>query len=73
MWQFLHAPAWLRARITQKVSQTAQFNASAYAGRAAVVWVDAGHSLHSCVDDSMMAFELVAPGGYVLWDDVSAA
>ena len=69
---FKRAPAWLRSRITQVVSRTSDFDPSPYAGRASLVWVDAGHSLDACLHDSMLAISMVRPGGFVLWDDVSS-
>ena len=70
---FQRAPWWLRSRITQVISRTSDFDPSPYRGRVSLVWVDAGHSLQACLQDSLLAISLVEPGGYVLWDDVSAA
>lgn len=69
---FKHGPDWMRSRITQILSKTADFDPSPFRGRVSLIWVDAGHSMEGCVADSMLALSLVEPGGYVLWDDVSA-
>jgi hypothetical protein len=34
------------------------------------VYVDGDHTEESCLNDSLTAFDVLRPGGYILWDDV---
>lgn len=56
-------------KITQLWGDSAAFDFSPYRGRCDLVLVDGGHEYHHGIADTRTAFDLVAPGGIVLWDD----
>lgn len=59
-------------KIQQLVGNSAAFDYSPWAGRVDLVVVDGDHGYEGVVEDTIRAFQLVAPGGCILWDDFAA-
>ncbi|HVX07913.1 class I SAM-dependent methyltransferase [Humibacter sp.] len=57
------------AKIEQILADSATFDPTPYTGRCDLVLVDGAHDYEHGVADTITAFELVAPGGLILWDD----
>lgn len=57
------------AKITQLAGDSATFDFTPYASRMDFVIVDGGHDQAVVERDTDTAFELVKPGGLILWDD----
>jgi predicted O-methyltransferase YrrM len=57
------------ARITRVCVDSGRFDTSPFAGSADFVWVDADHSYAGVKNDTEKAFELLAPGGMIMWHD----
>lgn len=58
-------------RITQFGDVSTRFDFSQWFGKANLVFVDGSHRFADVLNDSEVAFRLVAPGGWVLWHDVA--
>jgi len=70
--RYRHArPPWKdsTAKITQLLGDSGTFDWSAHFGKAGLVFVDGSHAYDYAKHDTKTAFELVAPGGMVLWHD----
>ncbi len=59
-------------RITSVRTNSATFDTSPLRGSMDFVWVDADHSYDGVRNDTEKAFELLAPGGAIMWHDFSA-
>jgi predicted O-methyltransferase YrrM len=57
------------ARITQVYGASATFDFSPYYGQMDLVLVDADHAYSSVKADTEIAFNLLRPGGVIVWDD----
>jgi predicted O-methyltransferase YrrM len=55
--------------ITQHLGDSAAFDFSPFAGQMDLVFVDGAHTAEYVRSDSLAAFEMLAPGGTVVWDD----
>jgi predicted O-methyltransferase YrrM len=60
------------ARIHQLYGDSRAFDFSPWAGRVDLVLVDGGHEPDVVTADSRHAFELLRPGGLIIWDDYVA-
>lgn len=49
------------------------FDFDEFHGKVDLVFVDAAHSYEAVLEDSRLAFDLVAPGGTIIWDDYQPA
>lgn len=56
-------------RITQLWGDSARFDYSPYAGKMDFVYIDGAHSYQYVRSDSARAFEMLSPGGTIVWDD----
>ncbi len=65
----LSAPTTIRKRVKLISANSTQFDFSPYQRQFRLVFVDGGHSYEVCMSDSRHAFELLQPGGIVVWDD----
>jgi predicted O-methyltransferase YrrM len=57
------------ARITRVPVDSRRFDTTPFAATADFVWVDADHSYDGVKNDTAKAFELLAPGGVIMWHD----
>lgn len=57
------------SRITQLHGDSRRFDYSPYRGNIDLVFIDAGHTYEFVANDTEKAFEMLAPGGVVLWHD----
>lgn len=57
------------AKIRQLYGDTRSFDFAPYRGTIDLVFVDADHSYEFVRHDSQRAFELLRPGGTIIWDD----
>jgi predicted O-methyltransferase YrrM len=57
------------SRILQLLGDSATFDWTPYYGQAGLVFVDGSHTYENVVNDSEVAFRLVAPGGIIIWHD----
>lgn len=57
------------AKITQLRGDSRKFDFSPYKGQMDLVFVDANHAYPFVKFDTGVAFELLAPGGIIIWDD----
>ena len=68
-----HSRRFLGSAVERKVNQlygdSATFDYRPYKGRCDIVFVDGAHSLAYVSRDTETAFQLVRPGGLVLWHD----
>mmetsp|Transcript_11850 Transcript_11850/g.28952 ORF Transcript_11850/g.28952 Transcript_11850/m.28952 type:complete len:375 (-) Transcript_11850:201-1325(-) len=65
---FRNASDFVRERIFQLVGDSTSLDVSNLRRRAAFVWINGGHSEETCLSDSLNALQMVAPGGWVMWD-----
>ena len=56
-------------RIQRHTGDSAQFSFAEWKGRVDLVFVDGDHKYEGASRDSAVAFELLAPGGCIVWDD----
>lgn len=56
-------------RITQLLADSAEFDGQPYAGSFDFIYVDGAHSYEYCANDSRLAFQMLRPGGIIVWDD----
>ncbi|MBD1846524.1 class I SAM-dependent methyltransferase [Cyanobacteria bacterium FACHB-63] len=56
-------------KIRKLLGNSTSFDYSEWLGRVDLVIVDGDHSYEGVQEDTRRAFELLAPGGYILWDD----
>jgi predicted O-methyltransferase YrrM len=56
-------------RITQHLGDSAKFDFAPFAGQMDLVFVDGAHTADYVRADSLAAFDMLAPGGVVVWDD----
>ncbi len=65
--------AWIEtehaARITQHLGDSAAFDFAPFAGQMDLVFVDGAHTAEYVRSDSLAAFDMLVPGGAVVWDD----
>jgi predicted O-methyltransferase YrrM len=57
------------ARIEQHLGDSRQFNIDRYRGQMDLVFVDANHTLEFARHDTRLAFEMLRPGGVIVWHD----
>lgn len=57
------------SRITQIRLDSRKFDTTPHRGRFDLVWIDGDHSYKLVRNDTQKAFELLAPGGVILWHD----
>ncbi len=57
------------AKITQLRGDSRKFDFSPYKGKMDLVFVDANHAYPFVKFDTQVAFDLLAPGGIIIWDD----
>jgi len=55
--------------IVQHRADLRSFDVSAYRRSVDFVLIDAGHDYESVTQDSQLAFEMLRPGGCIVWDD----
>lgn len=65
--RFLGTP--MEARIHQLYGDSAKFDYGPYLGSCDVVFVDGSHAYEYVQSDTEKAFQLVKPGGWVIWHD----
>jgi hypothetical protein len=65
--RFLGTP--MEARIHQLYGDSAKFDYGPYLGTCDVVFVDGSHAYEYVQSDTEKAFQLVKPGGWVIWHD----
>ena len=58
-----------QSKIRQLFGRSDAFDFSKYKGSIDLVYIDADHSYDAVFSDSKIAFELVSPGGMIVWDD----
>ncbi|WP_441280326.1 class I SAM-dependent methyltransferase [Tardiphaga sp. 862_B3_N1_1] len=58
-----------RDRVEQLFSDSRTFDTSAFASSMDYVFVDADHSYEGVKNDTLKAFEMLKPGGMVIWHD----
>lgn len=56
-------------RITQVYADSRALDTAPYAQKMNFIFVDAGHEYEFVVNDSKKAFEMLAPGGMIVWHD----
>jgi predicted O-methyltransferase YrrM len=56
-------------RITQIQQESSTFDATPFAGRFDLIYVDASHSYSAVKNDTEKAFTMLKPGGVIIWDD----
>jgi len=61
--------ASLGSRVVQHFGDTREFDFKPYYGQMDLVFVDASHAYEAVLNDSREAFQMLRPGGVVLWDD----
>lgn len=66
---FLYSGSSVANKVEQLFGDSKTFDASPWAGRCDLVFVDGSHAHSYVVSDSEKALQLVAPGGLVLWHD----
>ncbi len=59
-------------RIRQLLCDSRQLDTTSYRGKMDFIWVDADHSYELVKNDTAKAFEMLAPGGMILWHDFAA-
>ena len=67
--EFLYSGSEVAAKVEQLFADSKALDASPWAARCDLVFVDGSHAYSYVVSDSAKALELVAPGGLVLWHD----
>jgi len=58
-----------RSKITSWTSDSRTFDFSPWKNKVGLVYVDGNHEYEAVKSDSSVAFELVARGGCIIWDD----
>lgn len=66
---FLNAEKSVRERIEIVKGDSTRLDLSRFRQAAGLIFVDGGHSYEVCRSDSLKAFEMVRPGGVIVWDD----
>ena len=56
-------------KVRQLFGDSATFDFSPYRANIGLVFVDGNHEYENVKTDSLNAFEMVAPGGAIIWDD----
>jgi predicted O-methyltransferase YrrM len=59
----------VNSKITRITADSTAFDFSPYAKSMDLIFVDAGHSYDVVMHDSRRAFEMVRPGGVIIWHD----
>jgi predicted O-methyltransferase YrrM len=67
---FEHAPE--RARITRIHANSTSYDPGPLRGTMDFIWIDADHSYAGVKNDTEKAFQLLAPGGTIMWHDFGA-
>jgi hypothetical protein len=58
-------------KIRQIIADSKSYRFDEFEGRAGLVLIDGGHDHESVLADTQIAFRLVAPGGAILWHDLT--
>ena len=66
---FLYTGTPEEAKITQLYGDSKTFDHSPFVGRCNLIFVDGAHAYSYVMSDSTKAFEMLAPGGVILWHD----
>ncbi|MDR0994141.1 MAG: class I SAM-dependent methyltransferase, partial [Verrucomicrobiota bacterium] len=61
-----------QGRITQLYGDSGSFDFSPYYGRVDLMFVDGSHSYEYVLSDTEQAFQMVKPGGIILWHDYNS-
>ncbi|MDZ7763675.1 MAG: class I SAM-dependent methyltransferase [Melioribacteraceae bacterium] len=59
----------ITSKIKQIYGDSGNFDFSPYKNKCSLVFVDGSHSYDNVISDSKNAFEMIIPGGVVLWHD----
>jgi predicted O-methyltransferase YrrM len=74
MWEsehstFLYTGTPVERKVTQLFGDSKQLDTTPYRGRFDLIFVDGSHAYSYVVSDTRKAFEMLAPGGIILWHD----
>jgi predicted O-methyltransferase YrrM len=66
---FLYSGTDVESKVEQLYGDSKELDATPWAGRCDLVFVDGSHAYSYVLNDTAKALEMVAPGGLVLWHD----
>ena len=67
--KFLYTGTPVEGKVTQVFGDSKHFDEKPYAGKMDLIFVDGSHALSYIYSDSEKAFNMVSPGGLILWHD----